>query len=261
MTTVTVSASRRNAAHVSAKHQAPSNRRPSKSSRKPAGGVPTNGGALAPPRSPVLVLRHKLTTASVAALRESSFPELRGSLWAHRGPVRPGLTTSSTLVRHRHRRRTPRGAALEVRSPPRNARPCGPRRVALLARARRAAREAVQQPGGKPQRVSLGNAAARTACRLPSAPGWGKGSRAVASDSAHGERPDPRQPRLRGAPLDHRENHPPLHRPSRQPAPRRVHALEERRLRFLELSRFDVVVKSRGSPVVGRHVVPLPPFS
>ncbi len=32
----------------------------------------------------------------------------------------------------------------------------------------------------------------------------------------------------RGAPLDHRQNYPPLERPARQLAPRRVHRLEER---------------------------------
>ena len=36
-----------------------------------------------------------------------------------------------------------------------------------------------------------------------------------------------REPRGRGAPLDHRQDHPALERPPRQPAPRRVHALEE----------------------------------
>ena len=46
-------------------------------------------------------------------------------------------------------------------------------------------------------------------------------------------------PRGRGAPLDHRQDDPPLERPARQPAPRRVHALEEHRLRLLEPGRLD----------------------
>ena len=58
--------------------------------------------------------------------------------------------------------------------------------------------------------------------------------------------------------LDHRQDHPSLKRPARQPAPRRVHALEERRLRLLEPGRRDVGVEGRGRPVVGRYVVPLP---
>ena len=50
----------------------------------------------------------------------------------------------------------------------------------------------------------------------------------------------------------------PRQRPPRQPAPRRVHALEERRLRLLEGGGFDVLIEGRGGPVVGRDVVPLP---
>ena len=57
-----------------------------------------------------------------------------------------------------------------------------------------------------------------------------------------------RQPRGRGAPLDHRQNEPPLERPARQPAPRRVHGLEERRLRVLEPGRLDVGVEDRSRP-------------
>ena len=54
-----------------------------------------------------------------------------------------------------------------------------------------------------------------------------------------------REPRRRGTPLDHRQNDPPLQWPARQPAPRRVHALEERRFWLLELGRFDVFVEGR----------------
>ena len=43
-----------------------------------------------------------------------------------------------------------------------------------------------------------------------------------------------------------------------KPPPRRVHGLEERRLRLLEPARFDVGVEGRGRPVVGRDVVPPP---
>ena len=49
-----------------------------------------------------------------------------------------------------------------------------------------------------------------------------------------------------------------LKRPAHQPAHRRVHGLEERRLRLLEPSPLDVGVEGRRGPVVGRDVVPLP---
>ena len=51
---------------------------------------------------------------------------------------------------------------------------------------------------------------------------------------------------------------PPVERPARQPAPRRVHGLEERRLRLPEPGRLDVGVEGLRRPVVSRHVVPLP---
>ena len=53
-----------------------------------------------------------------------------------------------------------------------------------------------------------------------------------------------RQPRGRGAPLDHRQNEPPLERPARQPPPRRVDGLEERHLRLLEPARYPEPVGS-----------------
>ena len=67
-----------------------------------------------------------------------------------------------------------------------------------------------------------------------------------------------REPCRRGSPFDHRQHQPPIERPARQPAPRRIHALEERHLRLLEPVRLDVGVESRSRPVVGRDVVPLP---
>ena len=67
-----------------------------------------------------------------------------------------------------------------------------------------------------------------------------------------------RKPRGRGAPLEHRQDDPPLECPARQPATRRVHALEERRLRLFEVGRLDVGVEGRGRPMMGRDVVPLP---
>ena len=59
--------------------------------------------------------------------------------------------------------------------------------------------------------------------------------------------------RPRGAPLDHRQDHPPLKRPARQLAPRRVHALEERRLRLLERGRLTTQA-SRAATAPGRSV-------
>ena len=66
-----------------------------------------------------------------------------------------------------------------------------------------------------------------------------------------------RQIRGQGPPLDHRQDETPRQRPARQPPPRRVDALEERRLRLVELGRREVVVERRGRPMVGRDIVPL----
>ena len=57
--------------------------------------------------------------------------------------------------------------------------------------------------------------------------------------------------------IDHGQDDPPLPLPARQPAPRRVHALEEY-LRLLALGRLDVLVEGRGRPVVSRDIVPSP---
>ena len=81
-------------------------------------------------------------------------------------------------------------------------------------------------------------------------------------------RSDPRRPervaagrrwqtRSRRPPLDHGQDEAPRQRPARQPAPRRVDALEERRLRLVELGRLKVVIESLGRPMVGRDVVAL----
>ena len=66
-----------------------------------------------------------------------------------------------------------------------------------------------------------------------------------------------REPRGRGAPLDHRGDHPALEHPARQPPRGRVHALEERRLQLLEPGRLDVRVEgpaknSRNLPTARR---------
>ena len=67
-----------------------------------------------------------------------------------------------------------------------------------------------------------------------------------------------REPGGRSTPLDHRQDDPPIERPARQLPPRRGHALEERRLRLLDLGRLDVGVEGRRRPMVSRNVVPLP---
>ena len=64
--------------------------------------------------------------------------------------------------------------------------------------------------------------------------------------------------RRRRPPLDHRQDDAPLQRPSCQPVPRRLHALEERRLRLFEFGRLDVLVQCLRCPVVSRDVMPLP---
>ncbi len=58
-------------------------------------------------------------------------------------------------------------------------------------------------------------------------------------------------PRGRRAPLDHGQDETPRQRPARQPPPRRVDALKERRLRLVELGRREIVIEGRGRPVVG----------
>ena len=80
-------------------------------------------------------------------------------------------------------------------------------------------------------------------------------------------RRDPRRPervaagrgreiRRRRPPLDHRQDETPRERPARQPPPRRVDALEERRRRRVEPGPREVVVERLGRPMVGRDVVP-----
>ena len=66
-----------------------------------------------------------------------------------------------------------------------------------------------------------------------------------------------RQIRGQGPPLDQRQDETTRQRPARQPPPRRVDALEERRLRLLEVGRLEVVIEGLGRPMVGRDVVPL----
>ena len=66
-----------------------------------------------------------------------------------------------------------------------------------------------------------------------------------------------RQTRGRRPPLDHRQDETPRQRPARQPPPRRVDALEERRLRLGELGRLEVVIEGLGRPMVARDVVAL----
>ena len=66
-----------------------------------------------------------------------------------------------------------------------------------------------------------------------------------------------RQFRGRRAPLDHGQDETPRQRPARQPPPRGVDALEERRLRLVEPGQLEVVVQRLGRPMVGRDVVPL----
>ena len=66
------------------------------------------------------------------------------------------------------------------------------------------------------------------------------------------------------APLDHGQDEMPRQRPARQPPPRGVDALEERRLRLVELGRLEVVLKRLGRPMVawlrsGRERLPPPP--
>ena len=114
-------------------------------------------------------------------------------------------------------------------------------------------------PSGRRASSSSATRAQRSAARVPASP-----RRQVRRDPHRPERVAAgrgRELRGRGPTLDHRQDHPPLERPSRQPALRRVDALEDRRLRFLELGPVDVGVEGRASPVVGRHVVPLPPPS
>ena len=52
-------------------------------------------------------------------------------------------------------------------------------------------------------------------------------------------------------PLDHRQDETPRERPARQPPPRGVDALEERRRRRVEPGPREVVVERRGRPMVG----------
>ena len=66
------------------------------------------------------------------------------------------------------------------------------------------------------------------------------------------------------APLDHGQDETPRQRPARQPPPRGVDALEERRLRLVEPGRLEVVLKRLGRPMVawlrsGRERLPPPP--
>ena len=67
----------------------------------------------------------------------------------------------------------------------------------------------------------------------------------------------PRRPERVAARGGRQQHEPPGERPARQPPPRRVHALEERRLRLLEPARLDVRGEGHGRPVVGQDVVPL----
>ena len=73
-----------------------------------------------------------------------------------------------------------------------------------------------------------------------------------------------REIRGRRAPLDHGQDETPRQRPARQPPPRGVDALEERRLRLVEPGRLEVVLKRLGRPMVawlrsGRERLPPPP--
>ena len=64
-------------------------------------------------------------------------------------------------------------------------------------------------------------------------------------------------------PLDHGQDETPRERPARQPPPRRVDALEERRRRRVEPGPREVVVERRGRPMVGGPgpSCRVPPFS